>query len=122
MGKVGYTLLKNDLDSRLSPHFGTAKWLLIYDPGSGEATFVRNRELTGHWVVDTFVRYGCADAIFSSIGDGALAYLEDAKIKGWYGPSGGDPANLAALLAEGRLERAFAPNHSAPRHHSRRQR
>jgi predicted Fe-Mo cluster-binding NifX family protein len=119
MKKLGLTVLKETPDSPLSPHFGIAKWILIYEPETEGTTFVRNEGLTGKAVVDQLVRHGCTDAIFASIGDGALRHLDAAGIRGWYGDGDQPPVELARLLAEGQLRRAATASHRAPRHHRR---
>ncbi len=120
MSKLGLTVLKKDNASHLSPHFGIAKWILIYDRDTGETSFARNEGLTGQAVVEVLVRHGCTDAVFSSIGNGALAHLNEAGIRGWYGPTDQTAVELAALLEQARLERAESASHVAPRRHRRR--
>lgn len=114
MSKIGLTVLRKDNATDLSSHFGVAKWVLVYDTDSGEMVFVQNQGLTGRAVVDTLVQCGCADVIFSSIGDGAFAHLEEAGIRGWYGPQNKPPAELAELLQHGKLRRAESASHTAP--------
>jgi predicted Fe-Mo cluster-binding NifX family protein len=96
-----------------------AKWILVYGPDPEEVVFVRNEDLTGQGVVQTLQRRGCTDAIFSTIGDRALAHLEAAGIRGWYGDPDRTPAQLARELAKGQLQRATSGTHAAPRRHRR---
>jgi hypothetical protein len=46
------TLLRPDWQSPLSPHFGIATWLLVYDPRTDEKTFERDALLMGKGVVE----------------------------------------------------------------------
>ena len=85
MNKIGLVLSLDKLDAPLSNHFGMAKWLLIYEDDQ-ELKFVRNTELYGRGMVDVLVRSGCTDAIFATIGAGALKGLIKAHIRPWYGP------------------------------------
>jgi len=119
MNRLGLTVLKKDPDSSLSPHFGVAKWIMIYEPETGASSFIRNEGLTGKAVVDQLLRHECTDAVFTSIGDGALRHLDAAGIRGWYGPDDEPPAQLARLLEQGELRRAETASHLAPRHHRR---
>ena len=119
MRKLGLTVLKEDPQSPLSPHFGMAKWIMIHDPTSGASSFVRNTGLNGRAVVEELVRHGCTDAIFASIGDGALRHLDAAGIQGWYGPADQPSTELSRRLEQGELRRATSASHEAPRHHRR---
>jgi predicted Fe-Mo cluster-binding NifX family protein len=106
MGKVGMTLLRPDWQSPLSPHFGMAGWLLIYDAKADQKNFQRNRLLMGKGVVDIFVQHRCTDAIFSNIGPGALEILRAAGIRAWYGPADVPASRLIDRLRQGELEPA----------------
>jgi predicted Fe-Mo cluster-binding NifX family protein len=106
MGKVGFTLLRPDWQSPLSPHFGIATWMLIYDTRTDQKTFERNRLLMGKGVVEVFAHHNCKDAVFSNIGPGALEILRAAGIRGWYGPSDVPAAQLVDRLKQGILEPA----------------
>jgi predicted Fe-Mo cluster-binding NifX family protein len=100
------TLLRADWESPLSPHFGMAGWLLIYDARTDQKKFERNRLLMGKGVVDVFSQHRCTDAIFSQIGPGALEILWAAGIHGWYGPADVPASQLIDRLKRGELEPA----------------
>jgi predicted Fe-Mo cluster-binding NifX family protein len=110
MSKVGLTVAKPEWGSPLAAHFGMAKWLLIYDTETQEKEFQRNKELVGRGVVATLEKHGCADAIFSTIGPGALVHLELASIRGWYGPEHVPAHELVERLKRGELRRAEQPS------------
>jgi predicted Fe-Mo cluster-binding NifX family protein len=109
MSKVAFTTLLNREDSALSPHFGMAKWILVRDDDNGQITFEQNTALNGRAVVDIMARHGCTDAVFTQIGPGAFAHLEQAGIRGWIGPADMPVPQLLELLSRGELERAQAP-------------
>ena len=106
MTKIGMTLLRPDWQSPLSPHFGMARWLLIYDAENDQRNFERNMLLMGKGVMDIFVQHRCTDAIFSRIGPGALEILRAAGIRGWYGPADVPASQLIDRLKQGELELA----------------
>lgn len=106
MRKVGLTLLRPDWQSPLSPHFGVATWMLIYDTRTDQKTFERNRLLMGKGVVDVFAQHRCTDAIFSDIGPGALEILRATGIRAWYGPPDVPASRLIDRLKQGELEPA----------------
>ncbi len=106
MSKVGMTLLRPDWQSPLSPHFGMAGWLLIYDAKNDQKNFERNRLLMGKGVVEVFFQHRCTDAIFSNIGPGALEILRAAGIRAWYGPADVPASQLIGRLRQGELEPA----------------
>ncbi len=109
MSKVAFTTLLNREDSVLSPHFGMAKWILIRDDDNGQITFEQNTALNGRAVIDTMVRNGCTDAVFTQIGPGAFSHLEQADIRGWIGPADTPVPQLLERLSRGELARAQAP-------------
>ena len=83
MSKIAFmTLLKRE-DSKLSPHFGKAKWVMITDRDGGIPTFVQNTGLNGRAVVEILAANGCTDVVSSQIGSGALRHLETRNIRGW---------------------------------------
>jgi predicted Fe-Mo cluster-binding NifX family protein len=106
MRKAGLTLLCPDWQSPLSPYFGIAAWMLIYDMRTDQKTFERNRLLMGRGVVEVFARHRCTDAVFSNIGPGALEILRAAGIRAWYGPSDVPASQLVDRLKRGELEPA----------------
>jgi predicted Fe-Mo cluster-binding NifX family protein len=118
MRKVGLTLLRRDWQSPLSPHFGLATWLLIYDAKTGHKSFERNRLLMGKGVADEFAQHRCTDAVFSSIGPGALEILRGLGISAWYGPADVPASELIDRLERGELEAASeARTHGHDRSH-----
>lgn len=106
MRRVGMTLLSPDWQSPLSPHFGLAGWLLVYDMKNDQKDFERNRLLMGKGVVDVFSQQRCSDVIFSGIGPGALEILRAAGIRAWYGPPDVPASQLIDRLKLGELEPA----------------
>jgi predicted Fe-Mo cluster-binding NifX family protein len=125
MSKVGMTLLRPDWQSPLSPHFGLATWLLIYDTETDQKNFERNRLLMGKGVVDVFAQHRCTDAVFSNIGPGALEILRAAGIRAWYGPADVPASELIDRLERGEVEpanEARSHDHDRRGGHSRRQR
>jgi predicted Fe-Mo cluster-binding NifX family protein len=122
MSKVGLTLLRPDWQSPLSPHFGIATWLLIYDTEMDQKKFERNRLLMGKGVVDVFALHRCTDAVFSNIGPGALEILRAAGIRAWYGPPDIPASQLVDRLKQGELEpanEARSHDHESSSGHSR---
>lgn len=117
MGRIGLTTSKSEESAGLSEHFGMAKWVLVYDEGADAVEAVRNRGLTGSAVAELMAARGCTDAVFTSIGEGALRHLREAGIRGWYGPRGEPAAGLAARLGAGQLRPADEADHKAPQRH-----
>jgi len=121
MSKIGMTLLKESWDSPLSPHFGKAKWVLVYDTESEQQHFERNRGLNGRAVVDIMAAHGCTDAIFTHIGAGALRHLREAGMAGWYGAAGVPASEVLARWQKGELQQArSASAHDSQRQHGQR--
>ena len=116
MSKIGLTVVKSEAESPLSPHFGMAGWVLIYDTETQQKIFERNRLLYGRGVVEILQRHRCTDAIFSSIGRGALEGLEAGGIRGWYGPEGVAAPELIKQLQEGKLTRAEEASSTGTEH------
>jgi predicted Fe-Mo cluster-binding NifX family protein len=87
MSKIAFTTLLQRDNSALSPHFGKAKWVLIFDRETGHYAFEQNTGLNGRAVVEIMARHGCSDAVFTQIGSGALQHLHAAGIRGWIGPA-----------------------------------
>jgi predicted Fe-Mo cluster-binding NifX family protein len=117
MSKIGLTVVKSEAESPLSPHFGMAGWVLIYDTETQQKIFERNRLLYGRGVVEILQRHRCTDAIFSSIGRGALEGLEAGGIRGWYAPEGVPVPELVKQLQEGKLTRAEEASSTGREHH-----
>jgi predicted Fe-Mo cluster-binding NifX family protein len=109
MSKIGFTTLLKHKDSVLSPHFGMAKWVMIRDDDSGEATFEQNTGLYGRAVVDILQRHGCSDAVFAEIGPGALRHLQEAGIRGWLAPADVPVPELLDCFSRGALSAATQP-------------
>ena len=57
MSKVAFTTLLKREDSALSPHFGTAKWIMIYDCDTAQIAFEQNTALNGRGVADVIARH-----------------------------------------------------------------
>lgn len=121
--RIGFTLLKNTDNSPLSPHFGIAKWLGIYDAESGSMRFERNTGLNGRSVADAFARAGCTHAVFGHIGPPALEHLRARGILPFWGDVDQPAAALVIRLQRGELRPAETASpgrhghHHAARHH-----
>ncbi len=109
MSKTGFTILLKGNHSPLSPHFGKAKWLAVYDTVTLRTDFIRNAGLTGSAMCALLASSGCEEVIFSHIGPGALRQLKAANIAAWYGPEGVPVSDLLDLLRTGRLRLARKP-------------
>lgn len=83
MSRIAFLTCQHRPGSRLSPHFGTARWVMILDSATQSTTFVRNTGLNGRAVLDILTRKHCEDVVFSEIGPGAFHKLKAAKIGGW---------------------------------------
>lgn len=105
MMRVGMTVLREDPESSLAPHFAKAKWLLVR--GDGEPVLRRNELLRAREVVEVFEAAGCSDVICAALGPGALQHLEEAGIRAWYGPEGVPAGKLVGRLERGELARAL---------------
>jgi predicted Fe-Mo cluster-binding NifX family protein len=105
MSKTAFMALLNREDSKLSPHFGKAKWVAVHEDG-GAWRFVQNTVLNGRGVVDILTANGCQDVVFTEIGVGALDHLNQAGIGGWLGPSDLSLPELLQALGRGELRRA----------------
>lgn len=115
--RVGLTLLKNEDDSPLSPHFGTAKWLGIYDAATGTMHFERNTGLYGGFVADALARAGCTHAVFAHIGGPALEHLRAHGIRAFWGEPGQPATELVARLERGELRAAESSDDSGGQAH-----
>jgi predicted Fe-Mo cluster-binding NifX family protein len=120
VSKVAFTTLLKREDSALSPHFGLAKWVLIRDDDNGQITFKQNTALNGRAIVDILVQQGCTDAVFTQIGPGAFAHLEQAGIRQWIGAADVAVPQLLELLRRGELARAQPPQPKSAVHVARR--
>ncbi len=110
MNKIAFMALLKREDSKLSPHFGKAKWVMITDLQGGGAAFVQNTGLNGRAVVDILAANGCTDVVFSGIGAGALRHLEAAKIRGWMAGGDAPVPELLESFRRGELLRAHVPS------------
>lgn len=113
--RIGFTLLKNADTSPLSPHFGMAKWLGIYDTETGLMRFERNAGLNGRSVADAFARAGCTHAVFTHIGAPALGHLEAHRIRGFWGNADQPATALVIRLQRGELRPAESTAHPGGR-------
>jgi predicted Fe-Mo cluster-binding NifX family protein len=104
MSKIALMTLLNREDSRLSPHFGKAKWILVRDTEHGPSKFIQNHGLNGKTVVEALLREGCTDVICSEIGQGAVENLQRAQIHGWLAPVNIPAPRLIEMLAAGSLQ------------------
>ncbi len=109
MSAIALMTLLNREDSKLSPHFGKAKWLMLVKSATGKSAFVQNAGLNGRSVVDLLVANGCTDVVFNEIGPGALQHLQAANIRGWFGPADTPVPQLLAMFRQGGLARAIEP-------------
>jgi len=106
MSKIGFmTLLKRE-DSKLSPHFGKAKWVAVVDLEKDTCEFIQNTGLNGKAVVEILEKHGCEDVIFTGIGEGALRHLKDAHIYGWSAPADVPLTELRQMYVRGELRHA----------------
>ena len=110
MANLAFITLLNREDSKLSPHFGKAKWVAIRDE-QGAFTFEQNTGLNGRAVVDILKRHACADVLLSEIGPGAFQHLQAAGIQAWLAPTGVPATQLYAQFLRGELPRVTAPTH-----------
>ncbi len=117
MGKIGCTVLLNQETSPLSPHFGKAKWVMVFDPQTGKSEFEQNHGLNGRAVVDILVRHQCSDVIFAEIGPGALNHLQQFGIKSWFGPQEVPAPELIQKFKSGSLRLATEPSPGHGGHH-----
>ncbi len=106
MSKIGFMTLLNREDSKLSPHFGKAKWLAVVDLQKDTCEFVRNTGLNCKAVVEMLVKHGCEDVVFTVIGEGALQHLKDAHIYGWSAPGDIPLTELRQMYVRGELRHA----------------
>jgi predicted Fe-Mo cluster-binding NifX family protein len=116
MSRLAFMTLLNRENTKLSPHFGKAKWVMIRDTDTGAAQFVQNAGLNGQAVVAILAANGCSDVVFTEIGPGALAHLQTANIRGWFAPANIPVAEIAEMFARGTLKRATAPSESHGRY------
>ena len=116
MSKIAFMTLLKRQDSKLSPHFGKAKWVMIADQEGGVPTFVQNTALNGRGVVDVLAANGCTDVVFSGIGAGALRHLQAAKIRGWIASGDVPVPDLRERFGRGELARVHAPTEGQEGH------
>jgi predicted Fe-Mo cluster-binding NifX family protein len=122
MSNIAFTTLLKRQDSKLSPHFGRAKWVTIVDQDGGAPTFVQNIGLNGRAVVEILAAHGCTDVVFSGIGAGALRHLQAANIRGWIGSGEVAVPDLLEKLRRRELPEALASTEGPAEHgcgHSR---
>jgi predicted Fe-Mo cluster-binding NifX family protein len=110
MSKIGFVTALDRTTTRLSPHFGKAKWVMILDNNSGKTSFIRNTGLTGRAVVDILLSEGCEEVVFRNIGPGALKQLKAADIGAWRAVQDKVVLKLAGDLLRGQLRLASKPS------------
>ncbi len=110
MSNIAFMTLLNRQDSKLSPHFGKAKWVSVRESATGAWRFIQNTALNGRGVVDILVANNCKGVVFREIGAGALDHLNHARIAGWFGPSDLPLSELLQAFARGDLRRASSPS------------
>jgi predicted Fe-Mo cluster-binding NifX family protein len=115
--RIGFTLLKEAQDSPLSPHFGKAKWLGIFDTDTRAMRFVRNADLTGRAVADVFAEADCTHAVFTHIGAPALEHLKAYGIQAFWGEADVSAVTLVDRLERGELTPAESSEHAPERAH-----
>lgn len=126
MAKIAFMTLLGRTDSKLSPHFGKAKWVTITDQDGGVSTFVQNTGLSGRAVAEILAANGCTDVVFSGIGAGALQHLQANNIRGWIASGDARVPELLERFRRRELQRAHAPSegqaeHDCGKHHDGRQ-
>ena len=99
MGKIGVMMSADRADGQMSSHFGKAEWIMVADTENPVLEFVKNTGLNGKNVVEIVSRQGCADVIFTDIGDGALGHLQVAHIRAWMFREGQLPPAPSARTA-----------------------
>lgn len=108
MAKVGILMDSDRPDARLSAHFGRAAWIMLADPADKTIEFVTNEGGNGGGALAAAIRSGCADLIFTHIGEGALNRLSASNIRGWVAPAGASGFDALRMFAESQLPPATA--------------
>jgi predicted Fe-Mo cluster-binding NifX family protein len=103
MGKIGVMMSADRADGQMSSHFGKAEWIMVADTENPVLEFVKNTGLNGKNVVEIVSRQGCADVIFTDIGDGALGHLQVAHIRAWAAPEPVVGSEALQMFREGQL-------------------
>jgi predicted Fe-Mo cluster-binding NifX family protein len=109
MNKIGFVTAFNRKTTKLSSHFGMAKWVMILDKDSGKISFIQNTGLTGRAVLEILIREGCDDVVFRNIGPGAFKQMQTVNIAGWHAIEDKAVLELAEDLFVGRLRLARKP-------------
>ena len=86
MSKVAVMMSEDRIDAPISAHFGKAEWAMVADTQCHTVAFLRNDASHGKGAAQLVAGVHCTDAIFTSIGNGALAHLQAASIRGWIAP------------------------------------
>src|SRR5512140_2910817 len=102
MAKIGMTLSRERVEDPLAPHFGKAKWLLVWD-SAGPARFIPTQGLNGRGVAEAFAAACCTQVVASHLGPGALAHLRQAGIRVLEGSPDAPAMELARLADAGQL-------------------
>ena len=80
MAKLAFTVARNDDHTPLSPFFGKASWLLIFDSSTSRNSYIPNRGWTSEWVCATALAYAVDGLTCAYIDEGALRRLTGAGV------------------------------------------
>ncbi len=109
--KITVSSLGPGLDAEVDQHFGRAKWLVIYDPETGEIenidNSVNNQAVQGAGIktAELIVEKKCGTVIAGNLGPKALRALQQAGVKGYINASGTVKEAISAFQA-GKLPEA----------------
>jgi predicted Fe-Mo cluster-binding NifX family protein len=99
----------NRLEAQMSAHFGKAEWAMVADTQCHSVTFLKNDAARCKAAVELIADLNCTDAIFTEIGNGALAHLRAATIRGWLAPPNITGRQALEMFEHLRLLSAEAP-------------
>jgi predicted Fe-Mo cluster-binding NifX family protein len=116
MSKVGIMMDADRPDGLLSAHFGKAGWMMMADPAEKTLEFVKNEGSGGCGAVETAIRNGCANLVFTHIGEGALRHLGAANIRGWMAPARTTGLEALQMFSASQLRPATAEDAHPPTH------
>jgi predicted Fe-Mo cluster-binding NifX family protein len=106
MSKVAVMMSENNVAAPMSLHFGKANWIMTADTESHTSVFLNVEAGNGKSVADLLADQGCTDAVFSGIGNGALARLEATNIRGWIAPPNNSGQQALQMFGHLRLQPA----------------